>query len=114
VNFTPVVYDLVTWRTREGAVKLIDVNEDALGSRIWGLTMLLLVQPVAAASGSPLLQGHLGLGLLGLSPIATSFSWLTGFHIPGTHLSPWPPVLGHLGPFQYSPGKCTCCSAGAS
>lgn len=42
---------LVAWRMEKEASKCLDVNEDALGLRIWGQTMLLCRQLVCRPSG---------------------------------------------------------------
>lgn len=118
--FSSIICDLlVAWRTSEGAAKPLDVDEDALGLRILGLTMLLCVwlmcRQSSGSTGRPLPQ-EMGMQPgVPLDPRGAGSAWPPAPQPPALPvwlcpvdpnacLSPWPLASGHGGPLQWSSG----------
>lgn len=110
---------LVAWRTRERAANPLDVNEDTLGLRILGLTMLLCLRLACRQSSSstkqslpqemgtqpdvPLDPRGAGSAQLPAPQPPAPPGWLCLVN-PDAHLSPCPLASGHGGRLQSSSG----------
>lgn len=116
--FSSTICDLlVAWRTRERAAKPSDVNEDALGLRILGLTVLLHLWSVCRQSSSstrqPLPQEMGAQPNVPVDPRGAGYAWTPAPRPPAppgwlcpvdpnAYLSPWLLDLGLGGPLLWS------------